>query len=432
MDHMLSNASNKADKKNVLRSLAFSWGILSFFPNPAVNIGPSTGIQIGNLFAIVVVLLYHAIIPAKHKLITFVYILSVLISLLGSGLFSDSMLVNDYGIKNACLTPMMLSSLLVTGILIQYYPSALINGIISAILVHSVVGMHQAYSFSLGIFPMLSLYNNNSFGINQEIATALALYVKRPFGLFPEPSAMSASIGPWLLFILSDLIGVTNFTSEASGLIKWFRIITFTLGTILLVQSLSVFVVFFSAAALIVILMRVQKSLLARTSKIKTLLIIITGFLFSSIVLYFYYDRISYRIFSGDPWISRADSIMNGLNLLMSGGLTVLLFGIGIGQAPEIIRYSSGYDAIWSILFTNLVEGGLFSFLLWATIIYICLNSIWKAKDYNKWVGYIFFVLWLIAISVTTSYSSLAPIWVSLGCLLSWNAISEGERQYAQ
>ena len=77
----------------------------------------------------------------------------------------------------------------------------------AAIVLHSLIGLLQLYSFSKDQFPLLFLYVNPSFVSVQEcVAEEYALYNKRPCGLFPEPSAMAASLGPWTVLLAGLLL----------------------------------------------------------------------------------------------------------------------------------------------------------------------------------------------------------------------------------
>src|SRR5205823_6259127 len=76
----------------------------------------------------------------------------------------------------------------------------------AAIVVHGLVGIYQAYSFANDEFPLLFLFKNPSFKSMEEWHQVYARYIKRPCGLFPEPSAMGASLGPWLVLLSGLLI----------------------------------------------------------------------------------------------------------------------------------------------------------------------------------------------------------------------------------
>src|SRR5437762_4300472 len=93
-------------------------------------------------------------------------------------------------------------------------------GIAVATLVHLAVGVLQAYSFASGVFPLVSLYVNPSFLSVQENAEIIARYAQRPFGLFPEPSAMSSSLAPWVVFWVANLCGGVRLRREPGRRMK--------------------------------------------------------------------------------------------------------------------------------------------------------------------------------------------------------------------
>ena len=74
------------------------------------------------------------------------------------------------------------------------------------ILVHALVGLYQLYAFSHDEFPLLAVFQNPSFKSMESWAVEYARYIKRPCGLFPEPSAMAASLGPFVVVLAGLLL----------------------------------------------------------------------------------------------------------------------------------------------------------------------------------------------------------------------------------
>src|SRR5207237_1432836 len=99
-------------------------------------------------------------------------------------------------------------TIVATQLVAPQYSLELLTGIALATLLHTAVGLLQVYSFSQSEFPLVWLYNNPAFLSVQENAENLARYNRRPFGIFPEPSAMSASLAPWVILWASYLCGV--------------------------------------------------------------------------------------------------------------------------------------------------------------------------------------------------------------------------------
>ena len=111
-----------------------------------------------------------------------------------------------------------------------------------AILVHAALGAYQVFQFDRGEFPFADLMRTNpAMALLAEDTPTYVEYVKRPFGLFAEPSAMAACVGPWLVmstshgpmhaaiadgsakrpngrFTYSTYVGVSSVSSAIAGL----------------------------------------------------------------------------------------------------------------------------------------------------------------------------------------------------------------------
>src|SRR5262249_39481749 len=79
-----------------------------------------------------------------------------------------------------------------------------------AMVIHALIGLYQVYSFTKDEFPLLFLYRNPSFRSMEAWSPIYARFIKRPCGLFPEPSAMAASLGPWLVLLTGLLLDPTQ------------------------------------------------------------------------------------------------------------------------------------------------------------------------------------------------------------------------------
>ena len=75
-----------------------------------------------------------------------------------------------------------------------------------AILVHAAIGAYQVFAFERSTFPFEGLLRTNpAMAMTPDQVATYVAFVRRPFGLFAEPSAMAACIGPWLVIITSAL-----------------------------------------------------------------------------------------------------------------------------------------------------------------------------------------------------------------------------------
>src|SRR5690606_36285655 len=89
-----------------------------------------------------------------------------------------------------------------------------------ATIVQAAVGLWQMHGFSAGYFPLTPLYINNSFLSVQDYATIIYRYIQRPFGLFPEPSAMSSSLAPWVLLWIACMCNLIQLKQTPA---RWQR-----------------------------------------------------------------------------------------------------------------------------------------------------------------------------------------------------------------
>jgi hypothetical protein len=83
---------------------------------------------------------------------------------------------------------------------------AVILGAAIGILGHGALAAAQVWGFAQGSFPALSLFAlNPSFEATYSASTNYALYVRRPMGWFPEPSAAVAVMIPWACVFVGRL-----------------------------------------------------------------------------------------------------------------------------------------------------------------------------------------------------------------------------------
>ncbi len=212
--------------------LAVALGFLSFIPYPGYPIGRASAVQLGNALALFLV------IPAltwsgKRRavwlyplILTPLVLSAVRVGLSGGPLVISAIRVGGGGGGSgsdldicfktiiswglACLT------IVATQVYAPRYSLHLLTGIAIATLVHLAVGLLQLYSFSNGEFPLVGFYVNQSFDSVQDNAFIIANYIQRPFGLFSEPSAMAASLAPWILLWVAEACGIVRLISEPS------------------------------------------------------------------------------------------------------------------------------------------------------------------------------------------------------------------------
>ena len=185
---------------------AWLFAFAYFFPYPALAIGRNTGLQVSQVAALAAIPFLVARPPGRSFRAMLLLLGPVFVSMFLNHMFADvpspNTLVNyPIGLALAVFVIWPADWLADRDLFREVLAAA---G--AAIVLHLLIGLLQLYSFSKDQFPLLFLYMNPSFMSMQEWAEAYALYCKRPCGLFPEPSAMAASLGPWIVLLAGLLL----------------------------------------------------------------------------------------------------------------------------------------------------------------------------------------------------------------------------------
>ena len=170
-------------------AVAFLFSLVCFIPNPALPLGDSTGLQGGQIMALLSLpFVLISGLPKRHTLI----LLLLLLPMLVSGLLvvlTGRALSNEVVLKLTVATVLVFLVLVPAGkVANKRYALPLLSGLAWGVMLNVAVGLYQVYSFARDEFPLPGLYQNPSFGsfITKD-PESYALYVKRPFGIFPEP-----------------------------------------------------------------------------------------------------------------------------------------------------------------------------------------------------------------------------------------------------
>ena len=172
---------------------------------PALAIGRTNGLQVSQVVALAAIPFLVARPPGRSFWAMLLWLGPVFVSMFMHHMFADvplpNILVNaSIGLALAVLVIWPADWLADRDLFREVLAAA---G--AAIVLHSLIGLYQLYSFSKNQFPLLFLYVNPSFG-SLQLPEGYALYNSRPFGLFPEPSAMAASLGPWTVLLAGLLL----------------------------------------------------------------------------------------------------------------------------------------------------------------------------------------------------------------------------------
>ena len=185
---------------------AWLFAFAYFFPYPALAIGRNTGLQVSHVVALAAIPFLVARPPGRAFRAILLLLGPVFISMFLNHVFADVPLPNalvntSIGLALAVLVIWPADWLADRDLFREVLAAA---G--AAIVLHSLIGLLQLYSFSKDEFPLLFLYVNPSYLSMQEGAEKYARYNKRPCGLFPEASAMAASLGPWTVLLAGLLL----------------------------------------------------------------------------------------------------------------------------------------------------------------------------------------------------------------------------------
>jgi len=419
-------------------SMTFLFTLVCFLPNQALPIGGNTGLQAGQIVALLSLPLFLVLgwLPKRQTLA----ILLLISPLLLSGfltVFTRHALSEEVVVKNLVFTLAVFVVILPAGgIVNEKLLAPLLFGVASAVLLHAILGVYQAYSFTKDVFPLPSLYKQNptfSTGIAQDLDT-WAFYVKRPFGLFPEPSAMAASIGPWLVLI----VGLLLYPKLGHWMTRGTRILlllTTVSGIGLITMARSGYVGSLLAILLLVGLPALR-NMGVRLHQPRNLLALVALILLGVAVLLLSFTYLDSRLDlqENSSWSARLGSIIWGLGYLGSN-LTNLFFGVGPGQSYLILQNTDvtgtsqppsalPVSAVWSVVVSYVQESGLLGALAFALILIMALQAIVRSSAPLLGSGCL--LAWIAGVTFTTSYLPLLPVWVFLGVLLGWDRIFEG------
>jgi hypothetical protein len=402
--------------------LVVALGFFSFMPYPGIPIGKASAVQLGNLLT--VLLLVPALaLPGKRRavwlypLILAPLILSAVKVGMTDGRDLDLCFKSIIAWGLACLT------IVATQIYAPRNSLHLLTGIAIATLVHAAVGMLQLYSFSNGEFPLVDLYVNQSFDSVQDNAFFIAHWIQRPFGLFSEPSAMASSLAPWILLWVAEMCGIMRFREEPTRGLRILFAAAAAGGLSLIILSRSGHTMITLAALLVLGVVWLFKA--RATRRTFGIVLLVFGLIVPLILgsaAFTMSDRIGGELHTaGGSWDERSDSLAIGFSILANSDPATILFGLGAGLASPAVQKAAGLDAIWSVSLTYLYETGFIGAIVFASIA-VLLIRVFRDARWNLAFALITLV-WLLGITLTTSYGQLLPIWMMLGWLTVWPVV---------
>ena len=413
----------------------FLFTLVCFLPNPGLPIGGSTGLQAGQIMALLSLpLVVLAGLPKRHTLVVLLLFLPMLVS-------GFIVVLTERALSNGIVLKATIAAALVFMVLVpagkvanKRYTLPLLHGLAWGIVLNVVVGLYQVYSFARSEFPLPGLYQNPSFDIVTGDPENYALYIKRPFGLFPEPSAMAASIGPWIVFI----VGLLLYPRLRRGMTRGLKIqllLAAVGGVTLILLSSSGFTVWLLISLLLVGLPALKDRFL-RLHRLGSWFVLITFVVVGVALVYFSLANVGSRldIQENSSWSARLASIVWALSYLGTSPGN-LLFGVGPGQSSLLLQSPEAFTllpesfgelavtAVWSVAARYVQEMGLLGAAVLALTLIMVLRAIIRSSA--RLIGFSCLFAWLAGVVLTTSYLPLLPIWLLLGVLLNWDRISE-------
>lgn len=410
------------------RAVALLVGLLGFFcciPYPAMPIGNASALQIGSVLSL---LLAAPVAMMSWRARPFWILPALLAPLLISAAKVAATGDGDLPLAIKSVIPWTLCglTLLIPQMYARRFLLPMLTGIAAATVLHAVIGLWQLYAFSNGVFPIPQLYVNQSFLSVQENATTIAKYTRRPFGLFPEPSAMSSSLAPWVLLFAAYFCGVIrlNKTPSRAQRALFATATVGGLGLIILSQSGH-------AAVTLAALMLFAAAWFVRCrATLSTYVTLVVGAgVVLPVVVYFAAVSLGSRVGGGDmgnsSWEERSTSLRLGFALLTSGDFAQALFGMGPGASSPALWAAAQIEAVYSVVLTYLYETGLVGFFACCWITQYLLRTAKRARFNLAYLAILF--VWFVGLTVTTSYSQLLSLWLTLGLLSVWPEVCSQE-----
>jgi hypothetical protein len=267
------------------------------------------------------------------------------------------------------------------------------------------------------------IYVNQSFLSVQENADQIAQYTQRPFGLFPEPSAMACSLAPFVVFWMSHMCGLIRLRREPNRWQRWLFAAAALGGLSLIILSQSGHAAMTVASVLLLAAVWLVR---CRATRRNYVIIVSTFAVILPLLIWAASASLSTRL-GGDTdmgnasWEERSTSLVAGFTQMINGGAITALFGLGAGMSAPMVYHVTRIVAVFSVLLVYIYETGLLGLVvvLWIGHHMVVL---WKALRYDL-TFLLFAGLWLMGVTVTTSYSQLLTIWLALGWLTTWPAI---------
>lgn len=407
----------------MLNRLAWLLGFSALMPYPAFPIGDHSGLQAGHVVAVFITLscAHQALRRSRHFLVVMALMLPTLPALALQP-WSSTNLNSSVALFGA------LWVLMATSIVDRDIYADLLKGVLWAIAVHVLLGLLQQYDYRNEEFSFLSLYRNPSFASLYEGAVSwktYALYSKRSFGLFPEPSAMVASLGPWLVLLGFLVLGPRHQLPGTFGRQRPQLLGSFVGGLVLVVLARS-------GGASAILLGLVPAVVLYATASwresspgqcVKGVAVVLAGVLTVIVTVANGADRVARELGNAASWADRANSIVYGFTSLHHGDWLDFLFGYGLGAVAPMTQAATGATSVHSWIGSYIMGTGVTGALALAGVVLYLVQQI--SRSTRRVMGYSVLFVWLFSALLVSGYTQLLTMWLSLGLLLHWRHLHD-------
>jgi hypothetical protein len=406
---------------------ARAFALSCFFPYPALALGGNTGLQVSQGLALAGAPFLCARSPGKPLLALLLLLVPVYLSALLALVSGESPSAAVLQKESVALTLAFLVLWPSEWVAVRDRFRLVLAAAGAAVVVHAAIGPYQVYSFAKGEFPLLFPYKNPSFKSMEEWAKVYVTYIQRPCGLFPEPSAMAASLSPWLVLLAGLLIDPAR--AQALGW-KGRRLATAAVAFGFLLIALSRSGSAFPTTAAVAALCAAKVPGWSRSfgvRKFLTLAVVLAAALGVG-------GHAAYRLSGGledrveSSWGLRALSIEAGLSA--NTDPMTLAVGVGPGQSTPVVRRQLAWVplpedqdelAVFSLAVCYYMETGLIGAPALAAVLAMALRAVVRSSAVV--LGVCSLGSWLVGVTATTIYMALSAVGLFLGVRLTWDRL---------
>lgn len=382
--------------------LAGAFVVLSFLPYIAVPLGNSTNVSAA---AIIGGVLSIRLLRSPRVAV----ILMVVLALPFAATLIRTFFHSSDANPNAYFTSVFdILTLLGAGSSLTILRERMIGILRISISISAAVAIVQKYVFlDHGLVPWVELYGVPGYASVAANAQTIGLYIRRPFGLFPEPSFLAGTLS----LASAGLIVLIHLFSRRFHKLDWITL-GLTMFTIFISDSGSgVICIAILAVAVFIPMARRNRWIYA------LLPLALTAALWLGQTI-----AANRQDSANTSWNDRLASILGGINLLGTDPVHFLV-GVGRGMVPSFFQsgrvhftdmtvYSYIPD-IYSVIGRIIMENGVMfgaPFIIWMAMLVVRLSG----RRPNI-LGMLILMLWLVIAGLTISYQTAAWIWILPG-----------------